>query len=558
MKYWIFQNNQVCGPYDPDALSQLPGYSAESLVCPEGRKGASMGDWQRAGSVPELPISLAQSTQPSAPGSLQEKVALIESTVARFQEGLQAKETELLSLHRESDVHKGIEADLHGKIQELEKQLAAVAKLRETIENAVAAEKTVETEVKGVETAVHSVESSVQEVKSSMTGVSATVKDLESALDKQRQTITDLMAEIERLKSGRAAPKGAPSPEGGPETPPFQFNPPPAFAPYGAGPETAPPPLLEPAPLNAPPPGPFFPGQAEAAAAPPLADGPATAPKPADQPAGSPFEFAIPPAAPPSDRKAAAPEPAVVDLVPAPPQPRKAGPVLALVGFALVAGGVLAFRAGLIPALKTPAKPAAPADTTLPPPSAPPAKPAPPAPSPEAQLEELKRRAIELVQSWPTSDKTVSVGQSLAAAAPHSEGLSPWLAEKLKDDAFQVNFYGAKPAAGKQVVYEFQASLPDKAVTPLNAAAKALLLGEPAARRSRKKVGVKPKKAHTPKPAASPLDSPLGLGPGPGPAGGPIAEPAEGGPAPAPMKPADAKPAKGGDDAQALDDLLQP
>jgi len=268
---------------------------------------------------------------------------------------------------------------------------------------------------------------------------------------------------------------------------------------------------------------------------------------------GSRFYFFLPFFAPPAGNSAAAPAPAVVDLFPAPPQPRQAGPALALAGFALVAGGALAYRTGLIPALKTRAKTAAPADTTLPP-----AKPAPPALSPEAQLEELKRRAIELVQSWSISDQTVSVGQSLAAAAPHSEGLSLWLAEKLKDDAFQVNFYGGKPAAGKQVVYEFKASLPDKAVTPLNAAAKALLLGKPAARRARKKAGVKPKKAHAPQPGASPLYSLPGFRPGYGPADGPIAKPAEGGPAPAPMKPADAKPAQGGDEAPAPDDIIQP
>ena len=68
MKYWIFQNNQVSGPYDADDLSQLPGYSAESLVCPEGRKGTSMGDWQRAGLVPALSLSLAKATQFAAAG----------------------------------------------------------------------------------------------------------------------------------------------------------------------------------------------------------------------------------------------------------------------------------------------------------------------------------------------------------------------------------------------------------------------------------------------------------------------------------------------------------
>ncbi|MDD5629366.1 MAG: hypothetical protein PHU21_09905, partial [Elusimicrobia bacterium] len=227
MKYWIFQNNEVCGPLEADDLAQMPGYSAETLVCPEGRKGTRMGDWQRAGMVPALSISLVKASQlatagksgsiasavyaglPPEPtlkdlaalGSLQEKVSLMESTLAQFQEGMQSKETELLSLHREIDVRKGIEADLQGKLVELEQRLAALAQLRKDIDTAVAAEKTVAGEVKGVEDAVHGVESTVTEVKESITGVSGTVKDLEASLEKQRQTVAGLMESIERLKS---------------------------------------------------------------------------------------------------------------------------------------------------------------------------------------------------------------------------------------------------------------------------------------------------------------------------------------------------------------------
>src|SRR5438105_2345660 len=104
MKYWLFQNNQVKGPYEPDDLSQVPGFSAESLVCSEGRKGINMGDWQRASLVPELSVSLLKASQlavagksggsfyaslPPEPtlkdlaalGSLQEKFSFMENTV---------------------------------------------------------------------------------------------------------------------------------------------------------------------------------------------------------------------------------------------------------------------------------------------------------------------------------------------------------------------------------------------------------------------------------------------------------------------------------------------
>ena len=60
MKYWLFENNQVAGPYDTQELGASSGFSAESLVCPEGRKGTQMGDWQRAGVVAELSAVLLQ------------------------------------------------------------------------------------------------------------------------------------------------------------------------------------------------------------------------------------------------------------------------------------------------------------------------------------------------------------------------------------------------------------------------------------------------------------------------------------------------------------------
>src|SRR5471032_2375776 len=100
MKYWIFQSNQVLGPYEPDDLSRHSAFGAESLVCPEGRKGTTMGDWQRAGMVPDLSVALVRAAQsntaptsvatlmglPPEPtlkdlamlGSLQEKMAMME------------------------------------------------------------------------------------------------------------------------------------------------------------------------------------------------------------------------------------------------------------------------------------------------------------------------------------------------------------------------------------------------------------------------------------------------------------------------------------------------
>ena len=136
MRYWIFQSNQVLGPYEPDDLGRHSAFGAESLVCPEGRKGTNMGDWQRAGTVSELSSALGAALPPeSVPKdpvvleNLQEKMALLEDLVLKLQEGLRVKDAKLASLQQESGGREAID------------------RLSETIERTVAAEQNVEREV---------------------------------------------------------------------------------------------------------------------------------------------------------------------------------------------------------------------------------------------------------------------------------------------------------------------------------------------------------------------------------------------------------------------------
>ncbi|TPW20533.1 MAG: hypothetical protein FD126_1585, partial [Elusimicrobia bacterium] len=142
MKYWLFQNNQVGGPFDRDELSNTPGFSAESLVCPEGRKGTQMGDWQRAGVMAELAETLLKMARvpagagagggssflPPEPtlrdlavlGTLQEKVSLLENSLSSLHEELRAREEEISGLKVELS-QKGAEAaEMHSKVGDLE------------------------------------------------------------------------------------------------------------------------------------------------------------------------------------------------------------------------------------------------------------------------------------------------------------------------------------------------------------------------------------------------------------------------------------------------------
>ena len=211
MKYWVFQNNQVSGPYDPEDLPQTSGYCAETLVCPEGRKGTNMGDWQRASNVAELAVSILKASQlalavkgggyPSLPpeptlkdlaalGSLQEKMSLLDNTVAHLQESLRLKDDEMLSLHKELEEKSRHAQELAVKLGGLEERLASVAALREGLDKAVSAE--------------HDVESTVKRQAQMITEL----KDQFETLNKEQQKAEEIKSELSQLKKDQEAERG--------------------------------------------------------------------------------------------------------------------------------------------------------------------------------------------------------------------------------------------------------------------------------------------------------------------------------------------------------------
>ena len=179
------------------------------------------------------------------------------------------------------------------------------------------------------------------------------------------------------------------------------------------------------------------------------------------------------------------------------PEKRKAVLISAVVGAVLFVGLVLWGLSGgskpkpsLVPekqaqeagasASNVPA--AAPPQTPIPAANAPAAAPAQPVA--EAQAEQLKQAAIDLVKGAPGPDGTKTLGQILEAAAPQKGNLSPWLADKIKDDRYQVNYYAAassSPSAEKSVAYEFKAQLGTRQIEPANDAAKVLMSPPPPA-----------------------------------------------------------------------------
>ncbi|TBR24658.1 hypothetical protein EPO15_03665 [bacterium] len=54
MKYWVFNDARILGPYTREELSGIEAVHAGTLVCQEGTSGVADGDWRALEAVPEL------------------------------------------------------------------------------------------------------------------------------------------------------------------------------------------------------------------------------------------------------------------------------------------------------------------------------------------------------------------------------------------------------------------------------------------------------------------------------------------------------------------------
>lgn len=640
MKYWLFQNNQVVGPYEPEDLAQIAGYGAESLVCPEGRKGTNMGDWQRASMVPELSVSILKSSQlalsmrgagpgfgtlPPEPtlrdlaalGSLQERMSVLDGSVAQLQETLRLKDQELLSLHRELGEKNRQAQELALKLGGLEERLSSVSDLRDNLDKAVQAEQGVESTVRKQSDLISELTTRIEE------------------LQKEHQEIDQLREELQKVKEQRAsaalsAPPAGAAAEPAPgalnpsELPPvdisrFQPKKKPLFgeeeegaaAPQPAFHEPTPAPALEPPAAAAAPavlPPVVEPFEAKPLELPPVSLSPAPA---SAQPVAAPAEKLEPPsmgglsmplpasgtsplpafnplgAAPPSKGLGApAPDAGVASAAPtaaaapvtsdmaAPPKKGKGGMMMFLLLLLALGGGGAAYKLGLI------GKKTAPEPAPLAAPTAPTETPSGP-PSAEQLVEQQKQAALVLVKGWPAFGGGTVASRLESAPTP---GLSPWMIEPLSDGIFQVNFYGGKDAEGNPNNYEFEARTNEKKVNGLNDAAKLLLTGK-----APKSIDATPARApRRPKVKAKPVDDDpilqdLLSDPGEGAEPTPAADAADKGsrtakarskkPAPPPADPEEGldellqgaqeparrkAAAKAGDDEESLDQLLLP
>lgn len=498
MKYWVFQNNQVIGPFDREAVAQVAGFSSETLVCPEGRKGTQMGDWQRASVVPDMAEALLAATRvpamaraglergpgstlPPEPtlrdlavlGNLQERVTSLESLSTKLQDELRSRDVEISRLKVELDQKARAASDLQSKLADLEVKTYGLAGVKDELERAKE-----DARVAGVR------------------------------LEEHQRALEELRAKV----GGTAAPSGAEA--GSSAFGAFSQGAAPGPAPLSEAPSLGPSPFtaLGPTPgalgsgldapaaasaagsIGLPMGGPKSAGMGrlgEAQAAPPADPfAPQAAEPPAKAPEAAPADpFALPSSSlssgpsgpeplvslggPPGDPfpapagLAAAP----IDLAEPPKSKRDSRVIGVIVAMALlVVGGVF-----LLGGKKKKKKLAAPPPELTAPTPAPEARPDATPPSEPAL--DLTQAAVEFVKAYQIPGRQETVAQLLETRYPTTGRLSPWMVEKIDNDKYEVNFWSiqSEAAAEPKPAFKFQVRMRSKLLQGLNPPALALL-----------------------------------------------------------------------------------
>jgi hypothetical protein len=54
VKYWVYKDSRILGPFDKNSVAGLPGLDASTLVCAGESAAAGEGDWRPAGDISDL------------------------------------------------------------------------------------------------------------------------------------------------------------------------------------------------------------------------------------------------------------------------------------------------------------------------------------------------------------------------------------------------------------------------------------------------------------------------------------------------------------------------
>ncbi len=574
-RYWIFQNNQVVGPFAVEELLSRPDFSGDALVCPEGRQGTDAGDWQRASLMPPIQQALSKPKSPppafqsqpalspepagdallikelSLLGAVHEKLGALGQSVNQLQESFKETQRELDEFRAKFNGNNQHDEEWNRRIKNLEDSFASLGSLKGDIEKistesraqwapleeATRSQKRLIEELnqklemlsqsgqdsQNLSAQIADVNSRIQELTQKVDGNSQN-SALSASLDELRTMVSGLKDEVEAVKFKQEsipAPSFDPtmpqsiSPMPSPEPTAGNMGfPPSPFAPPSSTPEASPMVSMgesaPPSPMNA----------AQEFILPTgnvpdtnLSSSPAAFLE-ASQPSslggesllGSPASAAAVPESQAetgaSDSSSLFESPSEATGVPVQaPKKSKKGSwlfILVVLGGALFA---LAYVLGLIPGLelskpKSAARPQAlpSSQSALGLPMPKPASPALPASLPPEQEKAFKDSAIEMVQNWPITSSGKTISQALGASPSPLGDLSPWSAEKIKDNLYQVNYQTPPTMNGMQKSYEFQADLSLHQVVGQNQLALDLLSGKSQFHPVKKKLARKPLK----------------------------------------------------------------
>jgi len=516
MRYWLFQNNQVVGPHDRDELASVAGFCAESLVCPEGRKGTQMGDWQRAGVISELAEVLLKTSKvpaaviagsgqgllPPEPtlrdlailGSLQEKLTLLESVISQLQDDLRARTQDLTQIKVDYELKSRESELLKAKLDDMEKRLAQAELLKEAVAKSQVQEQAIaQTQV-----------SQAAEIEKVSTRLELAQEDLQRQVSEIRRRSAE--PEEKAFKAEAAPPPAAfaPAPAAPPPMPvpmraqapaPVQMPPPapapepsapfgfpaeePAFGAEAAAPME--PPRLEPPSMD------FMP-QAEPPAAMP---GPGTMPYQGEMPGPAPLELPTPGAepqplvgfaevgapqqtleAPAAMAPAAAQRAAELSAAPA-KKKGKGGTIAVVVLLVASAAAGAAHYLGLLDSVLGKKKPAPAPEPQASVPMEPPKRVAPD--TVKTGLEDKSQAAIDFTKSYIASGDKQTLAERLEGPNP-APGLSPWTVDHVADARYTVSYYD-RSTDSKTPRYRFDVRLDMKTLNGLDQSSQDILKG---------------------------------------------------------------------------------
>ncbi|MCX7641136.1 MAG: hypothetical protein N2Z20_00695 [Elusimicrobiales bacterium] len=89
MKYWVYINNEIKGPFEPEELVKIEGFSQNTLICPQSSVEEETKEWKEAREMPEVAVLISNtlssdSDLSSEPKQLQSVEKKDEIIIERF------------------------------------------------------------------------------------------------------------------------------------------------------------------------------------------------------------------------------------------------------------------------------------------------------------------------------------------------------------------------------------------------------------------------------------------------------------------------------------------